>query len=147
MIDSKSDALGSKRTIIFILLVLLWAFGPSILSFTDLDFTIALLAWILQYSYLGSTLSYSFIMPFSVGIILNLPRFLFILYVVQSFGKTTKLKTLISFGILVELPLILGAVYYGLIPPGVYSYYLTIPVPIIVVVGILLLMWKPRIRA
>jgi hypothetical protein len=131
------------RMIIFILLILLWAFGPSILVFTNLNCVITSLAWVLEYSYVWSAFSFVFNLT-SVGIILHIPRFFFLLYVSQSLGKTIEFKKTISFGILAELPFILGAVYYSLFPPGVYSYTLTIPLPIILVVGILLLKMKPR---
>ena len=128
----------------FISLLLLWLFGPSILAVTDLSCTIAAFVWILQYSYLSLAFSPGFIIPDGVGFILHLPRFLFLLYVMQSLGKTTELKKTLSFGILAELPFILVAVCYALFPPGIYSYYLAVPVPIMTVIGILLLVWKSQ---
>ena len=132
------------RTISFILLVLLWAVGPSVLTMTDLNYTIASVVWILQYSYLWLAFSSGLIIPAGVGFILHLPRFFFALYVMQGLGKITEFKKILTFGILAELPFVLVAVCYALFPPGIYSYYLTVPVPIVTIIGILLLMWKSQ---
>jgi len=134
------------RIVIFILLVLLWVFGPSVFTIADLNYTIASFVWILQYSYLWLAVSYGFITPNILGFLFHLPRFLFLLYVMQALGKSTEFKKALSYGFLAELPFILGAVYYALFPPGVYSYYLVVPVPIITIIGVLLLMRKPHVK-
>jgi hypothetical protein len=142
LIESKPDVKNSIPAIVFIILIFLWLLGPSIFTITNLNYTIASLVWILQYNQLWSVVSYGSIIPASGGSILHLPRFFFLLYVVTKLGKNTEFKVTLSFGILAELPFILGAVYYALFPPIAYAYYLTIPIPIVTIIGILLLMWK-----
>jgi len=115
--------------------------GPSIFTVTDLNYTLASLVWILQFSQLWSVVSYGFIIPSSGGVLFHIPRFFF-LYAVAKLEKPAEFKAALSFGILAELPFILGAVYYALFPPISYAYYLTIPIPIVTIIGILLLTWK-----
>ncbi len=147
MIESRLDEQNNKRIFVFILMVLLWAFGPSVFAITDINFTVASFVWILQYGNLWPVFYFRLIPPTSFGFILHLPRFFFLLYVTSSFRKAINLKKTFFIGILAELPFMLVAVYYMLFPPGVYSYYFTIPVPIILVIGVLLLILKPQIRA
>jgi hypothetical protein len=143
---SNYDSPNNHHIAIFGFLAVLWAFGPSVFSLTNNNVTVASITWLAQYNFGGSSFSIGGIPNIGMAIILHSLRLLFIFYVMVSLGRSTRLWVPIFFGFAAEIPFIYFTVYYALFPPGGYLYYLTFPIPIIVLAGIFLLIRDRRVK-
>jgi len=143
---SDSNNPNNNSVAIIAFLMVLWTFGPSIVSLSNDRVIVASLTWIMHYIFEDSSFSFGSITNISPAIILHSLRLFFILYLIASLVSSIRFKVTVVFGFLVEIPFFFFTVYYALIPPGGYSYYLTLPIPIVVLTGIFLLMRKRYIR-
>ena len=144
MSKSESNRSSNCCSTIFIVLLILAAFGPVAFILTNVGFDMVSWTWAVDYSFLWSRFSIVYLSTSSLVILIFLPKLFFIAYATIYYGEDPRNKKTILFGVIAELPIIIMGAYSALFPPPGYSYFLATPIPVVLIVGIamMLLRWR-----